>query len=434
MEQLLHYVWKHKIFPLSPLRTTAGQSVEVIDTGLPNRDAGPDFFNAKLKIDGTLWVGNVEVHTRASDWMRHGHHHDKIYDTVILHVVGKADCEVYRTDGEAIPQLVLVCPETVRRGYEELHTAEVLPPCHSILAALPKLTVHSWLSALQAERFEQKAQAIFRRLEQSHCHWEDVFLITLARTFGFGLNGDAFEAWAGSLPFRALDKHRNHLFQVEAIFFGMAGLLQDESPEEDTYYQQLRNEFGYLQHKFDLPMPMSSDRWRFLRLRPGNFPHVRLAQLAGLYHSQESLFSRVMEAESIEAVKQLFVAAPVSDYWEEHFVFGKSSPRRAKQMGGPTLHLVIINTVIPFLYAYGMHKSDDALRERATRFLEQLKAEDNHITRQWDGAGLPVYTAADSQALVQLQKEYCDKKKCLQCRFGFEFLSRANGPSSPTSL
>lgn len=431
MEQLLHYVWKHRIFPLSPLRTTAGQSVEVIDTGLPNRDAGPDFFNVKLKIDGTLWVGNVEVHTRASDWMRHGHHCDKAYDTVILHVVGEADCEVYRTDGEAIPQLVLACPEEVRRGYEELRKAETLPPCYSILASLPKLTVHSWLSALQAERFGQKAQAIFRRLERSNCHWEDVFFITLARNFGFGLNGDAFEAWANSLPFRALDKHRNNLFQVESIFFGMAGLLQDGAPEEDAHYQRLRNEFGYLQHKFDLSVPMDADRWRFLRLRPGNFPHVRLAQLAGLYHSQESLFSRVMEAESVDAAKQLFLA-PVSDYWEEHFVFGKSSPRRTKQVGAPTLQLIVINTVIPFLYAYGMHKSSDALCERATRFLEQLKAEDNRITRQWDGAGLPVHTAADSQALIQLQKEYCDKRKCLQCRFGFEYLSRAN--ESPSSI
>jgi hypothetical protein len=293
MEQLLHYVWKHKIFPLMPLQTTSGQPVEVIDPGLPNTDAGPDFFNAKLKINGTLWVGNVELHTQASDWFRHGHNRDTVYDNVILHVVGESDCEVYYANGGIVPQLLLHCPDNVRRRYDELRQTEIYPPCYSILASLPKLTVHSWLSALQVERFEQKAQAIAARLERCNNHWEDVFFITLARNFGFGLNGDAFEAWAGHLPFRAVDKHRDSLFQVEAFFLGQAGLLEEDW-QEDCYYRELQKEFHYLQRKFELSAPVSSDRWRFLRLRPGNFPHVRLAQLAWLYHKEQSLFSRVM--------------------------------------------------------------------------------------------------------------------------------------------
>lgn len=218
MEQLLHYVWKHKIFPLMPLRTTSGQPVEVIDPGLPNPNAGPDFFNAKLKIDNMLWVGNVELHTQASDWFRHGHDRNTAYDNVILHVVGVSDCEVHRTNGDVIAQLQLCCPESIRCRYAELRQAEAYPPCHSILSSLPKLTVHSWLSALQVERFERKAQDIAVRLERCNNHWEDVFFITLARNFGFGLNGDAFEAWAGHLPLRAVDKHRDSLFQVEAFF------------------------------------------------------------------------------------------------------------------------------------------------------------------------------------------------------------------------
>ena len=420
MEQLLHYVWKHKLFPLTPLQTTSGQPVEVIDPGLPNTNAGPDFFNAKLKIDGTLWVGNVELHTQASDWFRHGHDRDKAYDNVILHVVGNSDCEVYRADGEAVAQLSLHCPESVRRRYGELQQADIYPPCYSILASLPKLTVHSWLSALQVERFEQKAQAIALRLERCNNHWEDVFFITLARNFGFGLNGDAFEAWASRLPFRAVDKHRDNLFQVEAFFLGQAGLLEEEL-QEDSYYQKLRKEFHYLQHKFELPAPMAAEQWRFLRLRPGNFPHVRLAQLANLYHKEQLLFSRVMAAETPEEVKKI-LAAQTSPYWEEHFTFKKTSPRREKHVGENALNLLLINTVIPFLYAYGMHKADERLCDRATRFLEALKAEDNHVTRMWSGAGLPVYTAADSQALLQLQKEYCDRKDCLRCRFGYEYL------------
>ncbi len=420
MEQLLHYVWKHKLFPLMPLQTTSGQPVEVIDPGLPNMNAGPDFFNAKLKIDGTLWVGNVELHTHASDWFRHGHDRNAAYDNVILHVVGNSDCEVRRANGDPVPQLLLHCPDDVRRRYDELQRTEIYPPCHSILTSLPKLAVHSWLSALQVERFEQKAHAIAARLERYNNHWEDVFFITLARNFGFGLNGDAFETWAGHLPFRAVDKHRDSLFQVEAFFFGQAGLLEEEG-QEDDYYRKLRKEFLYLRHKFELSGPMPDNRWRFLRLRPGNFPHVRLAQLAWLYHKEQSLFSRVMAVETPEAAKKI-LSAQVSPYWEEHFTFRKSSPRREKRLGENALNLILINTVIPFLYAYGMHKADERLCDRATRFLETLKAENNRVTRLWDGAGLPVYTAADSQALLQLQKEYCDRKDCLRCRFGYEYL------------
>lgn len=421
MELLLHYVWKHKILPLKMLRTTTGKPVEVIDAGLPNTNAGPDFFNAKLKIDGTLWVGNVEVHTVASDWMRHGHDKDVAYDNVILHVAETVDCEVFRANGASVPQLQLSCPEPIRRHYTELSHAEIYPPCYSILASLPKLTVHSWLSALQVERFEQKARVIAARLEHCNNHWEDVFFITLSRNFGFGLNGDAFEAWANHLPFRAIDKHRDNLFQVEAFFFGQAGLLDEELPDEDEYYRKLQKEFSYLQHKFELSAPMPATQWRFLRLRPGNFPHVRLAQLASLYYRERSLFSRIMEAETLEAVRKLLTVS-TSPYWEEHFNFKKTSPRQEKQVGKNAQNLIVINTVIPFLYAYGLHKADEALCERATRFLESLKAEDNHIIRHWSGAGLPVSTAADSQALLQLQKEYCDKKDCLRCRFGFEYL------------
>ena len=403
------------------LQTTSGQPVEVIDPGLPNTNAGPDFFNAKLKIDGTLWVGNVEIHTQASDWQSHGHDRDRAYDTVILHVVEESNCDVHRTNGELVPQMVLPCPEAVRRRYDELRQTEIYPPCYSILGSLPKLTVHSWLSALQVERFEQKARAISQRLERCNNHWEDVFFITLARNFGFGLNGDAFEAWANRLSFRAVDKHRDNLLQVEAFFLGQAGLLQENLPDADEYYLKLQKEFSYLQHKFELPAPMPAEQWRFLRLRPGNFPHVRLAQLANLYHKEQSLFSQVMEAETPEAVKKILTAR-TSEYWEEHFNFKKSSPRQEKRTGDGALNLIIINTVVPFLYAYGLHKADETLCDRATRFLESLKAENNHITRLWDGAGLPVYTAADSQALIQLQKEYCNKKDCLRCRFGYEYL------------
>lgn len=420
MEELLHYVWKHRLFPLKELLTTAGQRVEVVDPGLHNTNAGPDFFNAKLKIDGTLWVGNVEVHSLSGDWMRHGHHQDEAYNNVVLHVVGKADVEVSTSNGEPVPQLVLPIPAQVLSNYDQLQHADIYPPCYSVFPTLPKIKISSWLTALQAQRFEQKARLIISRL-QSHDHqWEDVFFITLARNFGFGLNGDAFERWAGRLPFRALAKHRDDLFQVEAIFFGAAGMLEKEADDLD-YYIRLKKEYTYLKHKFELPTPLPLSLWKMLRLRPGNFPHVRIAQLAYLYNKEQSLFSRVMEAETIDELRLIFELS-TSAFWETHYCFNRTSPTRKKLLGKNAFNLVIINTVVPFLYAYGRYKDDETLCRRASDFLDRLKAEDNYIIRQWDRTGLHVKTAADSQALIQLRKEYCDKKDCLRCRFGYEFL------------
>ena len=424
MEHLLHYVWKHKLFPLKVLQTTNGLPVEVIDPGLQNPNAGPDFFNAKLKINGILWVGNIEIHAHASDWFRHGHDSDKVYDSVILHVVGEADGEITRTNGEVIPQLQLTCPEHIRAHYHELCVADQYPACYPVLASLPKLTVHSWLTALQTERLEQKARLITQRLEHCNNNWEDAFFITLARNFGFGLNGDAFETWAGLLPLRAVDKHRNDLFQIEALFYGLAGLFEDtflKKEQEDEYSLRLCKEFRYLQRKFEFTRVMDATLWRFLRLRPENFPHIRLAQLAYLYQKGDKLFSRLLEAETLSEVRELLTTR-TSAYWESHYIFGQTSPHKEKTLGERSKNLIIINTVTPFLYTYGLHKADERMCERAGRFLEELKAEDNHITRAWGNAGLPVATAADSQALIQLRKEYCDKRKCLFCRFGYEYL------------
>ncbi|WP_321478879.1 DUF2851 family protein [uncultured Bacteroides sp.] len=419
MEQLLHYVWKHKIFPLKELKTTLGLTIEVLDSGLPNSNAGPDFFNAKLKIDGTLWAGNIEIHDASSHWYRHGHDKNKVYDSVILHVTGKADCEVCRSDGELLPQLELDCPEYVRSHYEELCNADIRPSCYSILPYLSKLTVHSWLSALLSERFEQKTNLVQKRFQQVDMNWEDTFFITLARNFGFGLNGDAFETWAKQLSLGAVDKHRDDLFQIEAIFFGQAGLL-DEKYEGDVYYQKMQKEYLYLKHLFELPQ-IEASLWKFLRLRPGNFPHVRIAQLAYLYYHNRGLLSQIIEVDSLDRVREL-LSVRTSIYWEKHFLFAKESPTRVKSLGKASIDLLIINTVVPFLYAYGKHRNDDSLCILAGNYLENIKAENNYITRQWEAVGVSATSAADSQALVQLQREYCDKKECLRCRFGYEYI------------
>lgn len=421
MEQLLHYVWKHKIFPLKELKTTTGQQVEVIDTGLANTDAGPDFFNAKLKLDGVLWIGNIEIHERSSDWFKHGHHADAGYNSVILHIASEIDTEISRSNGERIPQIQLICPEAVRTNYKELLETDSYPPCYRIIPSLPPFTAHSWMTALQVERFEQKATLLNERLKRCQGNWEDAFFITLARNFGFGLNGDAFETWAHRLPFRAVDKHRNDLFQIEAIFFGQAGILEDS--DGDGYYLRLKKEYTYLQHKFGL-IPMDASLWRFLRLRPANFPHIRIAQLACLYHRAYGLLSRIMETETLQGVRDILKGG-TSEYWLTHYTFGGSSPSRPKTLSNTSLDLLIINTVVTFLYAYGLHKGNRVLCARAGSFLEELKAENNYITRMWEQCGMKASNAADSQALIQLKKEYCDKKKCLYCRIGYEYLKRS---------
>lgn len=421
MEQLLHYVWKHKIFPLKELKTTTGQQVEVIDTGLANTDAGPDFFNAKLKLDGVLWIGNIEIHERSSDWFKHGHHADAGYNSVILHIASEIDTEISRSNGERIPQIQLICPEAVRTNYKELLETDSYPPCYRIIPSLPPFTAHSWMTALQMERFEQKATLLNERLKRCQGNWEDAFFITLARNFGFGLNGDAFETWAHRLPFRAVDKHRNDLFQIEAIFFGQAGILEDS--DGDGYYLRLKKEYTYLQHKFGL-IPMDASLWRFLRLRPANFPHIRIAQLACLYHRAYGLLSRIMETETLQGVRDILKGG-TSEYWLTHYTFGGSSPSRPKALSNTSLDLLIINTVVTFLYAYGLHKGNRVLCARAGSFMEELKAENNYITRMWEQCGMKASNAADSQALIQLKKEYCDKKKCLYCRIGYEYLKRS---------
>ena len=418
MEQLLHYVWKHKIFPLKELKTTSGQALEIIDTGLANRNAGPDFFNAKIKLDGVLWVGNIEIHTHSSDWMKHSHHTDKAYDNVILHIASHIDADVCRSNGERIPQLLLECPEHVLANFNELIATDNYPPCYRIIPSLSSFTVHSWMSALQMERFEQKNAQLIERLRHCNNHWEDAFFMTLARNFGFGLNSDAFEIWAKHIPLRAVDKHRDNLFQIEAIFFGQAGILGDQ--DGDEYYLKLKREYEYLAHKFQLT-PMDVTRWRFLRLRPNNFPHIRIAQLACLYHRAYGLLSQLMEKTTLKDIRDL-LRGGTSEYWLTHYAFGGASPSRPKTLSESSLDLLIINTVVTFLYAYGIHQGKEELCLRATRFLEELKPENNYIIRMWSQCGMKVSHAGDSQALIQLKKEYCDRKKCLYCRIGYEYL------------
>ncbi len=430
MEQLLHYTWKHKLFPLKDLTTNDGQFVEIIDPGLHNRNAGPDFFNAKVRIGTTMWVGNVEIHDKSSDWYLHGHDKDSRYDNVVLHVAAELDTEVMKSNGEYVPQLQLSVPEEVKQHYDELQRTDEYPPCYKVIPDLSSLIIHSWMAALQTERLEQKTEAIRKRAERCNGSWEDAYFVTLARNYGFGINGDVFEQWAYNIPLNAVAHHRDDLFQIEAIFMGQAGLLELEAIPEyyqrealnDGYFAKLRNEYQYLAHKFSMK-PIDFKLWRFLRLRPQNFPHIRISQLANLYYQQKAGLSQLMECETLDELKQV-LKSQVTPYWETHYAFGSTSTKSEKHLSYGSINLLMINTAIPMLFAYGRHTTKEVLCDRAFDFLEQLKAENNHIIRMWQQVGLPVKSAGDSQALIQLKKEYCDKKDCLRCRFGYEYLRR----------
>lgn len=428
MEQLLHYCWKHRLFPLDGLRTTEGEEVEVIDPGLHNHNAGPDFFNATVKIGGQLWVGNVEIHDRASDWFFHGHEKDVHFNNVILHVVGLADTQAETADGCRPPQMELQVPEQVRHNYDELIKTDSYPPCYRIIPSLSRLTKHSWMSALETERLERKTEDIKRRADRCQGSWEAAYFVTMARNYGFGINAEAMEQWALSIPLNDVGHHRDDIFQIEAFFMGQAGLLDPLSiPERhrqaaitDEYFFRLNNEYRFLAHKFSL-QPVDFHSWRFLRLRPQNFPHIRISQLANLYFHRRASLSQLIECKDIKSVKEL-LSTSVTSYWQTHYAFGCESKPNEKHLSDASLNLLLINTVVPILFAFGRHKLDDTLCDRAFDFLEQLKAEDNHITRTWKDIGLDVENAGDSQALIQLKNEYCDRRDCLRCRFGYEYL------------
>ncbi len=404
MERLLHYVWKHKILPLKPLTTVEGQTVEVIDPGLHNHDQGPDFFNAKIRLDGTVWAGNVEVHLRSSDWYRHGHESDAAYNSVILHVVGEVDAEVVTQEGKTLPQVRLDIPEHIRRSYEELCRTEDYPRCHRIISSIPSIKVRPWMDALLVERLKERSEKVAERAERTGGDWERATFVTLGRSFGFGLNGDAFERWAMRIPLSAAGKHRDDLFQIEALFLGMAGLIDEvEGLRSSQEVLLLRQEYAFLKHKFSLGDAMERADWRFLRTRPSNFPSARILQIAELYHSGRAQMSSLLGAQSVEELQTCLAV---------------------KGMTAASRRLLIINTVVPLLFAYGRHTSNDDICQRAIRLLETLPAENNYILRQWQECGLKVSTAADSQALIQLKRQYCDRTDCLRCRFGYEYLKK----------
>lgn len=423
MEKLMQYVWKHRLWRSEDMVTNTGKKVRVVDPGLLNTDAGPDFFNAKIEIDGHMWVGNVEMHYRATDWKRHHHDSDKAYDSVILHVVAKDDAPVRRTNGELIPQLVLEVSPQFNADYASLVGATIEVPCATKIKQVPHLTIVEWVEGLAFERLHGKVERIHKLLDSFNGSWEDVCYVTLARNFGFGINNDAFERLARRTPLRLLGKHSDSVLQIEALLFGQAGMLDAQKPGMDSYYNQLCTEYAFLSNKFQLT-PMEKESWKLFRIRPQNFPYRRIAMLAQFIEGGFRMMNRILEAEGEKEMRALF-EVELSGYWTKHYTFGKPNERATATLSRSSIDIILINTVAPLLYAYGELTGNYEMTDKAIKLLEDLRAESNSIVSHFVAYGIDCPDALTSQALVQLKREYCDARKCIYCKIGHHLLSKA---------
>lgn len=423
MEKLMQYVWKHRLWRSEDMVTNTGKKVRVVDPGLLNTDAGPDFFNAKIEIDGHMWVGNVEMHYRATDWKRHRHDSDKAYDSVILHVVAKDDAPVRRTNGELIPQLVLEVSPQFNADYASLVGATIEVPCATKIKQVPHLTIVEWVEGLAFERLHGKVERIHQLLDSFNGSWEDVCYVTLARNFGFGINNDAFERLARRTPLRLLGKHSDSVLQIEALLFGQAGMLDAQKPGMDSYYNQLCTEYAFLSNKFQLT-PMEKESWKLFRIRPQNFPYRRIAMLAQFIEGGFRMMNRILDAEGEKEMRALF-EVELSGYWTKHYTFGKPNERATATLSRNSIDIILINTVAPLLYAYGELTGNYEMTDKAIKLLEDLRAESNSIVSHFVAYGIDCPDALTSQALVQLKREYCDARKCIYCKIGHHLLSKA---------
>ncbi|MDL2322470.1 DUF2851 family protein [Bacteroidales bacterium OttesenSCG-928-A17] len=421
MESLLHYVWKYRLFDSENLKTIEGIPFEIIDPGIHNTHAGPDFFNAKIRMNDKLWAGNIEIHINSSDWYKHQHERNKMYNSVILHVVECLDeLEIRDESGRNIPQWIMKMPGEIRKNYVYLLNNDSSIPCLGQIHSIPEIYMRDWMNALLLERLERKTRDLSELIEKSQSDWAEVFYILLARNFGFGINNDAFERLAKSLPLKIILKHRDSELQTEALFLGQAGLLEENNP--DDYYRRMQKEYHFLKKKYNL-QSLESHLFKNLRIRPNNFPHIKIIQLASIIRREQGLFSRFIE-ENNQRKLYSFFDTEIGDYWKCHTHFGKNSRKMSRKLGASTINILLINSLVPILFIYGKQKELDVYTERAFLLLETLPPEKNFITNLFERAGIKIKNAADSQALIQLKREYCEKKKCMFCRIGHKLLSK----------
>ncbi|WP_395046741.1 DUF2851 family protein [Flavobacterium sp.] len=418
-EDFLHYVWQYKKFDFTNLKTTAGENLSIFNVGNFTQLAGPDFFNAQIEIDQQKWAGNIEIHVKSSDWYIHNHERDENYDSVILHVVWENDAAIFRKDNSEISVLELknqISPALIHQ-YEKLKATKSWIYCENEIKTIPDFVFKNWQERLFFERLERKSNPIETLLLENKNDWEAAFFCFLAKNFGLNTNGESFFKIAQSISFSIIRKETFEAENIEAILFGRANLL--ELDKEDNYFKDLKQRWTYIQNKYQLEN-IFINSVQFFKHRPDNFPTIRLSQLANLYHTHQNLFSKVISAKNIEELYQIFNVS-VTEYWEEHYNFDKISPKKVKSLSKSFIDLLIINTIIPFRFAYEKSLGKETSEENI-QFLEQITSEKNAIIDKFKAIEIKSKNAFESQSLLQLKNEYCNKSKCLQCAVGLELL------------
>jgi len=421
-EDFLHYLWKFKKFDFNKATTTSNSNIIILDVGAHNHLSGPDFFNAKIEIDHQVWAGNVEIHLKSSDWYLHRHEIDPNYDNVILHVVWEDDLEIFRKDNSSIPTLQLkelVHPEALEK-YNSLllNNGKRWINCEKNFSDFDDFTLYNWLERIYFERLERKSIKILELLKASDNNWEEVLFKLLFRNFGSKVNGSSFESIANSFDFKIIQKLGNDSFKTEALFYGQAGLLKEETGQQ--YYSLLRDEYAFLSNKFKLENSFIQSP-QYFRLRPDNFPNIRLSQLAQLYSGNFQLFSEVINCRTKEEIYQL-LKCKTSEYWETHFTFNKEHAEKSKYLTNNFIDLLVINTIAPLKYCY-LRETGNFEPAEAIEIVRDIKPEKNTTIENFNSLRAKTATNAyHSQALLQLKNEYCDKNACLQCSLGVKLI------------
>ncbi len=417
-EELLQYIWEFKLYNNTKFIASTGEEIEIISPGNRNSNAGPDFFDTRISINGTTWIGNCEVHIHSSDWFKHQHHLNVQYNNVILHVVLKNDSETYTSKGRKVPTIVLTYPAYVEKNYYQLiNNQNNVIGCGKFLNRIDRIHLTTQFSRITIERLMKRYQEIKDKLNHFKNDWETAFYISLARAFGFHVNSLPFEQLATGTDLHILRRHSNSLMQIEAILFGQAGMLNQSF--KDDFAKLLYKEYSFLKNKYNL-QPLNSSIWKNSRIRPTNFPTIRISQFANLLYKEPNLFSKVISYSSIKEISTVFDVS-ASTYWNNHFLFDKRTDRSfTKKISPASIQLIIINTIVPYVFAYGVEKNNDELKDRAIQLLEELPAEINHITKQWEKLDVIARNAFESQALIEQFTYYCNRKRCINCSISQE--------------
>ncbi|MDD2387533.1 MAG: DUF2851 family protein [Bacteroidales bacterium] len=421
-EDFLHYIFKKHLWLDNPVQLTDGRRIEIIDTGQHNHDSGPDFFNAKIKIDNTIWVGNIEIHINSSDWYKHKHDEDPAYSNVILHIVYKHDKPVFTKHRTEIPVWEMTFPQIIFNKFEEFRLSENQIPCTDYRDLIEKEIFNIHIEKMGIERLEYKSEFINELLIKSNNDWEYAFYVNLVRSFGAGVNSDAFEQLAINTPLKILRKYSDNLFKLEAILFGQSGLL--EVANLDEYVIKLKTEYNFLRKMHDLS-PISATNWKFSKMRPSNLPHIKIAQFASMMTFFHGLFTAVINEPDYTILKKTF-KIKVSEYWTKHYSFGKITNKTMSGFGNTAFETILINTVAPFIFVFNKDKISEDSQSKHYMLLNSLKPEDNREVRLWKIFGVRPSNAFETQALLHLKKNYCDKRKCLKCSIGQHIMQQIN--------